>query len=460
MQPEMSLAVPSTTFLDERHWRSLLRDIHAGQVLPVIGPEVVTMPPPDGQQVPLCRHLAAELARRLGVTLAADASPTLNAVACAWLLSGQSSKGLYDELRELVDDLSVPPPRALLDLASITDFGLYISSTFDPLLGQALQQSRPGFILARGSSDFHPNNPRDLPQPLPNPFIFHILGTHNTYPDFVVWEEDYIEYVCGLLRSQDNLRVLFDQLHNRDLLLIGSPFNDWIVRLFLRVAKGKRFSEPRDQGRQDYVADEPATVGQPTIFFYQKHVGSTRIIPGDPRAFAAELARQWRERYAPGAQGDLLQRMSDDLPRGAVFLSYSRDDLAAATELARGLMAAQVPVWMDKGRLSAGENYDRSLEHAVKNDASFFVSLISKASESDADRYVHRERAWAAQRHVDGFVYYVPVLIEDLPHVEREPAVFARLQRESLPGGRVTPAFGRRMQHLVEEYRASGQPRG
>jgi hypothetical protein len=123
-------------------------------------------------------------------------------------------------------------------------------------------------------------------------------------------------------------------------------------------------------------------------------------------------------------------------------------------------MAAQVRVWMDKGRLSAGENYERSLEHAVKTDASFFISLISKATESNPDRYVHQERAWAAQRHVDGFVYYLPVLIEDLSQVEREPAVFARLHREMLPGGRVTPAFAQRMQSLVEEHRASGQPRG
>jgi len=459
MQSEMPLPVSATPFLDEGDWRSLLRDIHAGQVLPVIGPELVTIPLADGRQIPLCQHLAAALARELKVALPPDPPPTLNAMACAWLLSGRSSKGLYDELRELVDVLKVPPPKPLLDLASITDFGLYLSSTFDPLMGQALEQRRPGFLRTRGSSDFHPNNPRDLPEPRPNPFLFHILGTHNTYPNFVVWEEDYIEYVCGLLRLQDNLRRLFDELRNRDLLLIGAPFSDWIVRLFLRVAKGKRFSEPRDQGRQDYVADEPAVIGQPTIFFYQQHVGSTRIIPGDPRAFASELARQWDDRYAGAARGDLLQRMSDDLPRGSVCISYSRDDLAAAVELARGLMAAQVPVWLDKGRLSAGENYDRSLEHAVKNDASFFISLISTATESDAGRYVHRERAWAAQRHVDGFAYYVPVLIEDLPRVEREPAVFSRFQRESLPGGKVTPAFAQRMRRLVEEYRVSGQPR-
>ena len=446
-------------FLNEKSWRSLLRDIHAGQVIPIIGPEIVTVSSEDGHQVPLYNHLAKQLADRLGVALIPGQPPTLNGVACAWLLSGNSSKGFYDELRELVDDLKVTPSQALLDLASIEDFNLYISSTFDPILGKALQQMRQVFLPEKSSGEFHPANPRDLPQPLPKPYLYHILGTHNTYPDFVVWEEDYLEHICGLLRAQDNLRILFDQLRNRDLLLIGSPFSDWLVRFFLRVAKGKRFTEPRDQGRQDYVADEPAGISQPTIFFYEQNVGSTRIIPGNPRLFASELAQQWRQRYA-AATSDPMQRMGENLPRGSVFISYSRDDSSAATALARGLLDALVPVWMDRGRLAAGENYARSLEHAVKYDASFFIALISKATESNPDRYVHQERAWAAERHVDGFIFYIPILIDDLPQVTHEPSRFANIHRENLPGGKITPAFAKRMLRLIEEYRDSGQPRG
>ena len=47
-----------TSFLDDRAWRSLLRDIHAGQVLPVIGPELVTIETSEGKQAPLYSYLA------------------------------------------------------------------------------------------------------------------------------------------------------------------------------------------------------------------------------------------------------------------------------------------------------------------------------------------------------------------------------------------------------------------
>ena len=447
---------------DPNRWRRLLRDIHAGQVLPVIGPEMVIVTIPGRGRIPLSRHLAEQLAERLDVNLPSDQVLSLSAVACTWLLNGGASIDVYDELRDLVDHLDAPPCQALLDLAAISDFSLYISTTFDPLMEQALKQMRPGFLPERNCMDFHPNEPRDLPDPrdMPTPFLYHILGTHNTYPDFVVWEEDHIEYMCGLLRAQDNLRVLFDHLRNKDLLFLGSPFADWIVRLFLRVAKSKRLFESRASHREDYVADNPSRIASPTVFFFERQVGSTRIIPGDPCVFAAELAQRWGENYGVVKKEEILQRMTEDMPRDSVFISYSRDDQAAAVEMAAGLLAARIPIWLDRGRLTAGENYERSLEHAVKNDAGFFISLISRATEADPNRFVHRERAWAAQRHVDGFVFYIPVVIEDLARVSQEPEVFARAHQERLPGGRVTPEFVRRMKGLIDEFRVSGRPRG
>ena len=104
-----------------------------------------------------------------------------------------------------------------------------------------------------------------------------------------MWEEDYIEYVCGLLLSKDNLKVLFEQLRNLDLLLIGTPFNNWIVQLFLRVAKDKRFSVRRDQGRQDYVADEPSGISPPTIFFYENRWVPPALSPATQAPLRANL---------------------------------------------------------------------------------------------------------------------------------------------------------------------------
>jgi hypothetical protein len=249
-------------------------------------------------------------------------------------------------------------------------------------------------------------------------------------------------------------------IKTRYLLLLGAPFADWIVRFFLFLVKGGRFTDRRRDEIQAYLADLRQNLGEPLIFFFDKVVGTTRIIPGDPAAFVHELSSRWKAKYVGGGiEEDVLVQMPDEMPRGAVFVSYSKDDLQAVTNLLRGLRGAQIPVWVDRQRLRAGENYERSIEFLVKNTCSFFVSVISKATESDPSRFVHTERSWAAQRHVDGFVYYIPVVIDDTEKPKLEPALFAKIHFDRLPNGIVTAAFANRLQKWVEEYRDSGQPR-
>jgi hypothetical protein len=123
------------------------------------------------------------------------------------------------------------------------------------------------------------------------------------------------------------------------------------------------------------------------------------------------------------------------------------------------LRAAQIPVWLDRQRLQAGENYERSIEFLVKNACSFFLSVISRATDLDATRFVHVERRWAAQRHVDGFVYYIPVVIDETETPKLEPPEFGKIHYDRLPKGVVTAPFANRLRQWVEEYRMSGQPR-
>jgi hypothetical protein len=116
-----------------------------------------------------------------------------------------------------------------------------------------------------------------------------------------------------------------------------------------------------------------------------------------------------------------------------------------------------VPVWLDQQRLQLGENITRSLEGAVK-ESMFFISLISKHTERDRERYVHKERAWAAERHPDGFTFYLPLIIDDVPAPSLEPSRFSEVRRERLAPDTLG-TFVRRVKSLVEQCRASGRPR-
>ena len=449
------------SFLSEDDWRDLLREIHNRQVIPFIGPELVTVPDPHGNGLlPLYRALAPQLAARLRLPVRDSPLISLDRVACEYLLTGGSRKSIYIEMSELLEKLRASPAPALCDLASITDFDLYLYGTIDSLLPAALERSRPGFRRQDHVLSYDYKRPVDVPERMDPALVYHIVGSRQTYPNFAVWEEDYLEFICGLTRHHAQLERLFLLLKTRYLLLLGAPFHDWMVRFFLFLVKGGRFTDRRKDDIQAYLADRPENLGEPLIFFFNKVVGTTRIIPGDPADFVRELTQRWNAEYATVASGeDVLIQMPDEMPRGAIFISYSRDDKVAIGNLVRGLRAAQIPVWVDKQRLHAGENYQRNLEFAVKSACSFFVSVISRATESDPTRFVHTERRWAAQRHVDGFVYYIPVIIDDTEEPRLEPANFSKIHFDRLPEGSVTPVFTHKLRQWTEEYRMAGQPR-
>lgn len=450
--------------LADREWNRLVDNIHDGQVIPVVGPELVTVPDESnpGETIPLYRWFARRLCKRLDVKPARD---DLNAVCCEFLLQNGIRDDLYHEIRDIIrEDFDFQPNQALRDLAGIEDFNFLISTTFDPLLARALEAERSGFSASARQHllSFHPSQPEDIPRELPEPaLLYHILGLYNRHHEFAIWDEDYMEFVFGLNDHRDTLENLFRLLTNRYLLLLGAPYQDWIVRFFLRAVKQKRFS---DRSSSEFLADRRRNLSDSMVFFFDKVVHSTRIVPGDPSIFVSELAKRWRERHGQTELDweTLKSRLPSEAPHNSVFISYARQDKEAVLKLVNGLIDARVPVWLDLDRLEAGANYERDLHHAVM-ESSFFVSVISQTTVADTERqrYFHKERDWAANRHVDGFVLYVPAVIDDSHAPWHEPDVFAKIHYHRLKGetGDATAAFCQRVAKLYEEFRVSGRPR-
>lgn len=147
--------MPPHSFLSDRDWRNLLREIHSGQVIPVIGPDLIRIENGSGESIPLQQALAPDLAAALGLD-EPQRFTRFNDAAREFLLRGGERKELYIELGEIFDRLSVSPSSELLDLAGIHDFRLFIVGTPDPLFVQAVTRARPGFTAKKGVIRFHP----------------------------------------------------------------------------------------------------------------------------------------------------------------------------------------------------------------------------------------------------------------------------------------------------------------
>lgn len=434
--------------LDEDFWEDLLTLIDEGKVIPVIGAGVVTRG--DNQEL-FYPWLARRVAERLGIPLERlPAVFDLNAVATEHLLNRGNDTALYTRLAIILRDECPAPGQSLLDLASISAFNLYLTTTFDQLLQNALNYVRNGGASATSVYAFSPlAETKDLParrRDLPGTTVFHLLGRVSSMPDYVVWEEDMLEFIFALNKHMPVMERLGRDLKEHGLLVLGLHFSDWLVRFFLRVSKQERLSTTRVH--RAYLADGPGDFSpQSLVLFFGAVSRDIHVMRQDPVAFCAELARRWKARHPDEELGAKLHlpATTSEMPRGAIFISYAREDEAAAAKVVRELQRAGCTVWYDRERLQAGQDWHNSLEDEVKKRCGLFLSVISRTTESTRESYYHRERNWAASR-AEGIAhdeeFYIPVVIDDSSlSAAREPRRFHQIQATQLVGGAMTPAF-------------------
>jgi hypothetical protein len=441
--------------LDEDFWEDLLTLIDEGKVIPVTGAGVVTRGDDQSHFYP---WLARRVAERLAVpreTLPAETD--LNAVATAHLLNRGDGNALYTRIARILRDECPAPGQALLNLASISAFNLYLTTTFDPLLAQALDSVRNGRAGATSVYAFSPGaKTKDLParrRDLAGTTVFHLLGRVSSMPEYVVWEEDMLEFIFALNKHMPVMERLSRDLKEHGLLFLGLNFSDWLVRFFLRVSKQEPLSTPRVH--RAYLADGPGTFSpQSLVLFFGAVSRDIHVMCQDPVDFCAELARRWKARH-PDEDHPATLRLpatTSEMPRGAIFISYAREDEAAAAQLVHGLEASGCVTWYDRERLQAGQDWHNSLEDEVKKRCGLFLSVISRTTESARESYYHLERNWAAaraERIAQGEEFYIPVVIDDSSlETVREPRRFQQVQATRLPGGEVTPAFADRVLNL------------
>jgi hypothetical protein len=444
--------------LDEDAWDDLLNFIEERRVIPIVGPELLTVDTECGPRL-LYDWMADKLAAKLGVdTTQLPAPYTLNDVVCWFLAARGRREDTYTRLRSVLRDANFAPPKALRQLAEITDFDLFITTTFDSMLESAINAERFGGAQSTEVVSYAPNRVADLPserEQLQRPVVYHLLGRCSASPTYVVSDEDMLEFVCALQSEHLTPEKLFYELEHNHLLIIGSNFSNWLARLFLRMAKRRRLSDPRDVG--EVLADDHSGGDERLMSFLQQVSVRTRVYAG-AADFVDELHRRWSARRRPAqvipmsAAPQRFLPPEREMPDHAVFISYAREDLAAVQKLKAALDAAGIKTWFDMDRLEGGDDYDRKIQKNIAR-CSYFIPVISAATERRLEAYFRREWSYALDRTrnmADEAIFILPVCIDATdPRSARVPDKFKALHILQLPGGEPAPDFVQRLQGLL-----------
>jgi hypothetical protein len=288
----------------EIHWKELLEGSARGRiVVPVVGPDLLTVELADGRNLPFLTVLAARLAAQLPAEERARLSeqPTLHEVAIAPRWKGREAEFAADlaevqevALAEVLPRVLDPArPTALRLLAEITDFSLYLTTTSDALLERVLAAVRGltekevrTFYLRRDPAKSRLDEPLDLPRGWepPNPVasrpptLFYLFGRLDTEAHFDVTEEQRLEMLWRLQSEDYQPEQLMRELQHGHILLLGTRLPDWIGRYFIRLIRGQRLLETSG-GTEAFADSLVVAPGEraPFVAFLDTFSQSTRL---------------------------------------------------------------------------------------------------------------------------------------------------------------------------------------
>jgi hypothetical protein len=434
------------------NWNAWIDYIQQQEVVPVLGTD--TQAVLDGREIHLYPWLAERLIEKYQLSQQ-PADATLTTVVAEILNQRLDNEALvYAGISDIVRTANLQPSEWLRKLARITDFNLFVTSSFDPLLETALNEERfqgeKRTIVINNSL----RKVKDLPEGFEDSrdtYVFHIMGSLRNPPYFAVTENDQLEFLCGLQNMGARPERLFSVLKEKHLLVLGSNYPDWAGRFMLRTLRNDNLSKRSTPSMETLAGAATRNDANLTGFLRQFSKGTVVYLEGGSDKFIDQLESHWREAKTPdvalaAATAPATSPARDTSPAGRprVFISYAHEDIAAVRVL-RDSLNPFFTVWMDENDLKEGDEFDRKIKQQIET-CDIFIPVISTNTEARPRAYFRREWNLAISLlpsiHQDvRFIH--PVTIHQLSTVAVKLVndEFKRFQWTYCPEGRPPPYF-------------------
>ena len=387
--------------MNEASWRRLLGQIRDGFVVPIAGCRLLV--DADGTS-----SLQAKVAQQLLSTYGQDRGNQqlppfreLNEAVTRLRLSGAAKlQDLYadvaDAIREVSasEDFATPVPIRLL--SEITDFRLFVTLTPDDLLSRSLRARRAVNEIIHAPK-LPTSERRDLPpdwsQRPGEVQLLYLLGKSRPAPMFAIHDEDVLEYAHNVISRGSQVPTAFlGELQQRNLLLIGCNFPDWLSRFFLRATRQTRLLSEAEERREWLI--EPLQPEESLTCFLRSYSKDTEILSDtSPEDFVAELHRRWMAEHRAGEPQTAA--LGKKPPTQAMFfISYSRKtDLPRAEALYQALLklgVAESEVWFDRQTIEPGHDFRDRILDGIRG-CRYFLPLLSHEANAREEAFVFDE---------------------------------------------------------------------
>lgn len=394
----------------EEEWAELMAQIEQGNVIPVIGPDLI-LEQRSGK--PFHQYLIDYLVRWAGVTSSPRSFSQLlydRNFQAKLALCRLNNDGIYKLLNTMVPQCAPVPHPALEKLLRTKRFPFVITTSFSPGVELAMRTIwGDGAVRTR----IFNNDPRrsedesfcdiSSEKDMRFPTVFYMFGkvTSDAHR-YVVTDVDMMEFCRRWMSGSGIPRHVADVIRKRYLLFLGGSYSDWLFRFIWFSIRQSEMARKKSSlvvvpkiEKKDPEDSFPAFLERLQTFTLN-----------DPIAVVDEI----EQRLARLEQ----ERRADEGARDSnVFISYSRRDSELADRLRLELEKRGVKVWFDELSIGGGERWREAIEVGIRQ-AELFVPLLTSNIEKECmEEHEYREE-WriAVERlnRMGGRTFIVPVV--------------------------------------------------
>lgn len=378
---------------EKENWQILFDQIVKGNVIPVIGPDIVELGGKSSTQT-----IINAFADACGIeeSEVSSFSQLIHHELFMNEFRGEEIHSLINEnIGDIIERYSAKDDNALLrEFLTIPYFPFVITTLCDPIVENIMREIHGEELQVKCFRN-DPNKNVDINidngDATKTPTIYYMFGKADGESDsFAVTDTDILKFsrtwmLPKSIDSDAKPSILSNVLSNHYLLVIGNNYQDWLFRFIWYALKDDGFGAKNARKSANKEIIMPGGMythpdSNTKLIEFLNHVNTftqpglkltdfvNRIIEGVKAAEEEKCAKEARDKYDIG---DTVPKMGTD-----VFISYSRGDKHIVQELYRILIDKGLHVWYDMNSLHKGQDFMNQIRSAIKN-STFFVPVLT-----------------------------------------------------------------------------------
>lgn len=390
---------------EEKSWDKLVDQIWEGNVIPVIGDNLVV------EGTTIVRDLLEYLAVDKGISKVPKTFSELY-----YNKEFEDQKDLYEDVSGLIkaNQSDIQPTKILEEFLSIEQFPFVITTSVDYTVEETMKRiwGKRGRSVKTIVFSNNPDDVSDIQRvtDVKDPTVYYMFGKADKTREhsFVLTDEDMLSF-CQSWLSESHPPLLSSVIGGKYLLFLGVNYPDWLIRFIW-------YSMRNDMKESGMLVDNRELEG-PLVEFFQRVSIKTQ---NAPLKMVNEITRRLAEK-----KKEFEARRFDAVPEKLdFFISYSRRDAAYAEQLYTALTAQGFNVWYDKKDITVGHDWAPAILKGIRTARKFIALLSDNVILESKDHHVyHSEWDVALAYRMNDLGFVVPVHVGNVHFENSSPRI-------------------------------------